>query len=72
MFASVSDVDLLLTGEMRHHDVLARQERGVAVILTDHTHTERGFLPIFGARLARLTGCRVTVSACDADPLRIV
>lgn len=72
LFEGLRDVDLLLTGEMRHHDVLACQERGVAVILTDHTHTERGFLPLFGRVLAARTGCTVTVSTTDDDPLRVV
>lgn len=71
LFEAVHDVDLLLTGEMRHHDVLARREAGVAVVLTDHTNTERGFLPRLGARLAA-EGLEVVVSAVDADPLRVV
>ncbi|TNE84214.1 MAG: Nif3-like dinuclear metal center hexameric protein [Deltaproteobacteria bacterium] len=72
LFERLDGVDLLLTGEMRHHDVLARQEAGVAVVLTDHTNTERGFLPIFASSLRACTGLEVVVSARDADPLRVV
>ncbi len=72
LFAGVRDVDLLLTGEMRHHDVLARVGEGVAVVLTDHTNTERGYLPRLADRLeSALTGVEVRVSAVDADPLTI-
>jgi putative NIF3 family GTP cyclohydrolase 1 type 2 len=63
--------DLLLTGEMRHHDVLAQVERGGAVILTDHTNTERGFLAIYAERVGRVCGVEVVRSARDHDPLRV-
>ncbi|KAK2746260.1 hypothetical protein FQN55_005688 [Onygenales sp. PD_40] len=36
--------DLLLTGEMSHHDALAATERGSVVISLFHTNSERGFL----------------------------
>jgi dinuclear metal center YbgI/SA1388 family protein len=73
LFEAVGPVDLLLTGEMRHHDVLARVAAGTSVILTDHTNTERGFLPTYAAQLRQAApGVTVTVSALDADPLVIV
>jgi putative NIF3 family GTP cyclohydrolase 1 type 2 len=69
----VQDADLFLTGEMRHHDVLARRAQGAAVILTDHTNSERAFLPRFAERLrAGCPGLDVSVSRVDADPLQIV
>ncbi|MBI1373897.1 MAG: Nif3-like dinuclear metal center hexameric protein [Phycisphaera sp.] len=64
-----------LTGEMRHHDVLAANARGTSVILTDHTNTERGYLPTLKNNLAqslRGWGVRIDISKKDADPLRIV
>ncbi|HEY4106188.1 MAG TPA: Nif3-like dinuclear metal center hexameric protein [Polyangiaceae bacterium] len=72
LFESVSDVDLFVTGELRHHDVVAKTRAGASVILSEHTHTERGFLPEFAARLNELAGGEldVVVSARDADPLR--
>jgi len=72
VFAPLKGYDLFLTGEMRHHDVLARVAAGAAVILTDHTNTERGYLPRYAQRLAETTGLEVKVSALDADPLRVV
>lgn len=70
LFEGLTDVDLYLTGEMRHHDVLAKVAGGAAVVLTDHTNTERGYLPTYVERLAAalpdVTWHRSTV---DADPL---
>jgi dinuclear metal center YbgI/SA1388 family protein len=74
LFESVADVDLLLTGEMRHHDVLDRNARGTSVVLCDHTNTERGYLPRLAARLETLAqgALEVRVSERDRDPLEIV
>ena len=43
---------------------------GSVVVVTDHTHTERGFLPILGDRLAAaLPGVAIVRSGADVDPL---
>ncbi len=64
--------DLLLTGELRHHDVLSRVACGTSAILTDHTNTERGYLPILARTLsAALPGLIIRVSEVDRDPLVI-
>lgn len=67
-----SDADVYLTGEMRHHDVLAATAAGTSVILCEHSHTERGYLPVLAARLREHWGARVAVavSQVDAEPLR--
>jgi dinuclear metal center YbgI/SA1388 family protein len=64
--------DLYWTGEMRHHDVLAALDRGTSVILSEHTHTERGYLPVLRERLdAELDGeVMIDVSRADVEPLR--
>ncbi|MFT7518842.1 MAG: dinuclear metal center YbgI/SA1388 family protein [Kiritimatiellia bacterium] len=72
LFASLRGPDLYLTGEMRHHDVLAKVSAGAAVILTDHTNTERGYLPVLAERLKAALDVPIIVSAVDADPLRVV
>jgi putative NIF3 family GTP cyclohydrolase 1 type 2 len=74
LFESVRGVDLFVTGEMRHHDVLAKVRAGSSVILAEHTHTERGFLPELAQRIRELAAGEllVLVSARDADPLRTV
>lgn len=69
LFEGVRGVDLLVTGEMRHHDVLAHRARGASVILSDHTNTERGYLPRLATRLRAAAKIDVVCSALDADPL---
>lgn len=65
-------VDLVLTGEMRHHDILACLARGTTVVLTDHTHSERGFLPILAKKLSgMLPGVSTWCAHLDREPLSI-
>ena len=73
LFQGVHQVDLLLTGELRHHDVVARRAAGTAVVLTDHTNSERGYLPVLAQRMrTACPGLEVTVSERDVDPLAVV
>ena len=61
---------LYVTGEWGHHDVLAKVALGASVILTEHSNTERGFLPIYAAWLRQgAAQIDVRVSTLDADPL---
>ncbi len=73
-FEAVRGVDLFVTGEMRHHDVLAKVRSGASVILAEHSHTERGFLPELAERIRELSKHQlaVLVSTRDADPLSTV
>lgn len=64
-----SGADLLVTGEMGHHHVLGALARGASVVLSEHSHTERGFLPMFGQRLAERLGVEVVLAQADRDPL---
>ncbi|PRP74408.1 NIF3-like protein 1-like [Planoprotostelium fungivorum] len=66
-----SKADLLLTGEMGHHDVLAATARGSSVILCEHTNTERGYLAHLQKELDQLFEGKVNLllSKVDADPL---
>jgi dinuclear metal center YbgI/SA1388 family protein len=63
-----------LTGEMRHHDILAKVEQGSAVILADHTNTERGYLPVLKKKLHERLGrlLRIDISKADREPMKIV
>lgn len=74
LFGGVRGVDLLITGEMRHHDVLARVAAGTTVVLTDHTHCERGYLTVLEEKLAELCGPGVEIirASTDDDPLRVI
>jgi dinuclear metal center YbgI/SA1388 family protein len=64
--------DVVLTGELGHHEVLRLTDRGAAVVLTEHSNCERGFLPRYAAQLrAALPGVEVQISALDVDPLEV-
>jgi dinuclear metal center YbgI/SA1388 family protein len=73
VFEKLSGFDLYVTGEMRHHDVLARVAHGSSVVLSEHTHTERGYLQVLSEWLRVGTGGAVTfhVSRCDREPLSL-
>lgn len=66
------NVDLWLTGELSHHEVLAANGSGTIVVLCEHTNTERGFLKALKPLLAaRLPQTEILESKCDADPLKV-
>lgn len=69
--------ELYLTGEMRHHDVLAATARGCTLILPGHTNTERGYLPELRRRLAdeidgALDGDAIRISVRDRSSFEVV
>jgi putative NIF3 family GTP cyclohydrolase 1 type 2 len=81
------DVDLLLTGELSHHEALAAIEQGKCVITTFHSNTERAFLkgkmkPALTAELKTMAtdstkwgleeGFDIAVSEVDRDPFEII
>jgi dinuclear metal center YbgI/SA1388 family protein len=60
---------LLLTGELRHHDALLAVAAGLTVVCTLHSASERPALGALEARLAeRLGGVTVTRSRSDREP----
>lgn len=68
-----TNVDVWITGEMGHHEVLAANARGVSVILANHTNTERRYLAdVLQPRLATDLAMQVHVSQVDADPLQVM
>ncbi|TXT04268.1 hypothetical protein VHUM_04266 [Vanrija humicola] len=70
--------DLLITGEMSHHEVLSFVAKGQSVLLANHSNTERPYLAaVLRGWLeqelnAEDKGWEVIVSKVDADPLRVV
>jgi putative NIF3 family GTP cyclohydrolase 1 type 2 len=66
--------DVLVTGEMSHHEVLAAVADGTAVVLAGHSNTERGFLRVLGERLTSEfdEALQVKVAESDRDPLAVV
>jgi putative NIF3 family GTP cyclohydrolase 1 type 2 len=71
--ALAQSCQVFLTGEMRHHDVLAAQAAGCTVVLAGHTNTERGYLKVLGSRLTEHVPRKsIVISRRDADPLRVM
>jgi dinuclear metal center YbgI/SA1388 family protein len=64
--------DVYLTGEMKHHDVLAAVQNGIGVVLCGHTETERGYLPILGKNLRRAghPDVQILIATTDRAPLK--
>merc|ERR1719204_32228 len=61
------DTDLYITGEMSHHEVLAAVAEGRNVLLSEHTHTERGFLMSVVKLLHTQIGGGVEFIVSEAD-----
>ena len=65
--------EVFVTGEMRHHEVVAATQHGVSVLLAGHTNTERGYLRRLAARLGELLpDIPVRVSEADTDILQVM
>jgi dinuclear metal center YbgI/SA1388 family protein len=66
------DADVLLTGEMSHHEILAAISKGRSVILLDHSSSERPFLPELARRVSELSNVEfVCVSEVDKEPIKL-
>jgi len=65
--------ELFFTGELRHHETLAANARGCAIMTAGHTNTERGYLPELRQRLlSRMPGIEVLLAAADGDPFQVM
>ena len=65
-----ASASLYITGEMGHHEILACKASGKAVILLDHSSSERPFLPELARRVAEFDCVEtVIVSAADVEPI---
>ncbi len=63
--------DVIVTGEIRHHDALEIQRRGCSAIALGHWSSERPVLASLADRLrGSLPGLNAQVSRADRDPFR--
>ena len=70
--AIAAKADLFITGELRHHDALAAQRAGLAVLCTLHTNSERIALTRLADRLReKVIGVEFVQSTRDRDPFVI-
>ena len=64
---------VFVTGEVRHHEALGAARRGVTVIATLHSNSERAAVRAYAGRLAaRLPGVTVAASTQDRDPFTVL
>lgn len=66
-----TQADLYLTGEMLHHDVLDATQKGISVILCNHSDSERGYLKNFQKIFAN-EQLNIIISKTDKDCLTTV
>lgn len=71
--AAAEGCEAFITGEMRHHNVVAAVHDGMHVLLAGHTNTERGYLVRLSDRLQQeLPGAEMAISTKDRDPLVVL
>ena len=68
------DVDLLITGEFNHDEIMHEVHRKITVIVTDHTNTERGHHIQFREKFIEFLKSHsehvdIFLSELDRDPL---
>jgi dinuclear metal center YbgI/SA1388 family protein len=67
--AELGKGDVVVTGELRHHDALRLQRNGACAIALSHWSSERPVLESVAERLtALLPGVRVRISQADTEP----
>lgn len=68
------NADCYVTGEMSHHNILSANFKGTHVILSEHTHTERGFLKIYKKMINNVleSSIKVYISKFDRDPIKLI
>ncbi len=65
--------DCVLTGELKHHEMLAYQAAGIGVVCLGHSASERPILAEVAGRLRKqLPGLRAILSRADRDPVASV
>lgn len=69
--AASADADVIVTGEIRHHDALTIRRVGTTAIALGHWESERPVLPSLAVRLREaVPGVDVRVSRADTGPFR--
>jgi dinuclear metal center YbgI/SA1388 family protein len=69
----LTERDVIVTGEIRHHDALTIRRRGCTAIALGHWISEHPTLSVLQQRIqSQLAGSRVTVSSADSDPFKRV
>ena len=64
--------DVVVTGELRHHDALQISRAGATAIALSHWSSERPALRSLGDRLANACNIDTVLSGADCEPFRRV
>lgn len=65
--------DVVITGEIRHHDALRYERNGAAAIILGHSTSERPVLKPLSQRLRnKLPKAKIDISRKDRDPIQAV
>lgn len=70
--------EFIITGEITHHEILHEVHRGVSLIVTDHSNTERCYLEPFKSTFLDFLkrkyneSVEIIISKVDRDPLEYV
>ncbi len=71
--AIAAGAHVFVTGEVRHHEALSAARRGVTILATLHSNSERAAVRAYSRRLAaRLPDVVVESSVADADPFAVL
>ena len=70
--ALAGDVDVLITGDIDHHDGIDALERGMAVIDAGHFGLEQIFVPYMAEYIKRKTEHIEVITQTLKSPFRIV
>ena len=71
--AIAAGAHVFVTGEVRHHEALSAARRGVTILATLHSNSERAAVRAYARRLAlRLPDVLVEASVADADPFVVL
>lgn len=73
------NADFVITGEISHHEIMHEVHRGLSLIVTDHSNTERCFLEPFRQKFAKFLkqkynedSVEFVVTKVDRDPLEYI
>ncbi len=71
--AIIANAQLLLTGEVRHHDAITAANAGMTVVCTLHSNSERAVLKRVAKKLSeKLPELPLYISESDRDPFLVV
>lgn len=72
-----AQADLMIAGELNHHELIQCAHNGQTVILTDHSNTERCFFNEFKQRFTQMimpeysaANFEIIISTVDRDPIQ--